>query len=67
MHASRTRRWVWTVAIILVPIALFILSYASSRNDRILQIMGGTLLGTALVMIVIQLFPTKEASNEQGR
>ncbi|HVU65152.1 MAG TPA: hypothetical protein VHC70_14315 [Phycisphaerales bacterium] len=64
VQVSRTRRWVWTVAVLLVPIGLFVLAYATTRNDRIVQILGGTLLLAAIVMIVMQLFPSQEDSND---
>jgi hypothetical protein len=64
VHTSRTRRWMWTVAVILVPIGLFILSYGIDHGDRIVQILGGTLLGTSIVMVLIQMFPAKDVGAE---
>jgi hypothetical protein len=63
-QVSRTRRWVWTMAMLLVPAGLFMLSLGTSRGDRILQMIGGTLLGAAIVMIVMQMLPAQESSNE---
>jgi hypothetical protein len=56
---SRTRRWVWTVVIMLIPAGLFVLAYGVDHSDDIVKILGGTLLGAALVMAAFQLMPER--------
>ncbi len=57
---SRARRWMWTVAVLLVPVALFVLAFGVDRGDATIKLLGGTLLATALVLAIYQFYPERE-------
>jgi hypothetical protein len=60
IQVSRTNRWIWTIAVLMVPIGLFVLAFGVDRGDPIIKVVGGTLLLTAIVMAVYQLFPERK-------
>ncbi len=57
VQVSRSRRWVWTLIVLLVPAGFMVLTIGVSRADPILKIIGGVLLGAALVMGAAQMMP----------
>ena len=58
-QASRARRWVWTISILMVPIGLFVLAFGVDRGDPNIKIVGGTLLLASIVLVVYQMFPER--------
>ncbi len=56
-QVSRSRRWVWTLVILLVPAAFIVLTIGVQRGDLILKTIGGVLLAAALVMGATQMMP----------
>jgi membrane protein YdbS with pleckstrin-like domain len=60
IQVSRTNRWIWTIAVLMVPIGLFVLAFGVDRGDPIIKVVGGTLLLTAIVMAVYKLFPERK-------
>lgn len=61
---SKARRWVWTVALLLVPGGLFVMWAGVTRSDYIVKIIGGTMLAAALVMSILQTLPERRADDE---
>ncbi len=59
-QVSRSRRWVWTLIVLLVPAAFIVLTIGVDRGDQILKIIGGVLLAAALVMGAAQMMPDRE-------
>ncbi len=58
-QASKSRRWVWTVSILMVPIGLFVLAFGVDRGDPNIKIVGGTLLLASIVLVAYQMFPER--------
>ena len=56
-QVSRSRRWVWTLIVLLVPAGFIVLTIGVNRGDPILKIIGGVLLAGALVMGAAQMIP----------
>ena len=50
LQYNKTRRWMLTLVIMLVPIGLFVLSFSVMRGDPYLKILGGVLLITAMML-----------------
>lgn len=63
-EAARTRRWMWTLLVILVPIGLFILALGLQRGDRMIQLLGGVLLATSLALALGAMSPEKDSEND---
>ncbi len=61
-QVSRSRRWVWTVMLLLVPAGFAVLTVGVKRADPMVQILGGVLLAAAMVMGVIQMMPERGES-----
>lgn len=58
-QVSRSRRWVWTVMMLLVPIGFVVLTLGVQRGDSMVKILGGVLLAAALVMGINQMLPER--------
>jgi hypothetical protein len=58
-EAARTRRWMWTLLVVLVPIGLFILAYGMQRSDRMIQLLGGVLIATSIALGLGAMSPDK--------
>ncbi len=58
-QASKARRWVWTLSILMVPIGLFVLAFGVDRGDPNIKIVGGTLLVASMVLVAYQMFPER--------
>lgn len=60
-EATRAKRWMRTVMVILVPVGLGILALGVDRGDRMIQLLGGLLVCTSIVMACsIYLSPESE-------
>lgn len=65
-------RWAWTIAFLLVPAGLLVLSLGTNRGDGMLQIIGGVVLFAAVVMCAAMML-TKDGgartadADEPGR
>lgn len=60
-EATRARRWMRTLMIVLVPIGLMILALGVDRGDRMIQLLGGLLIFTAIAIgCSIYLGPEKD-------
>ncbi|HMN40521.1 MAG TPA: hypothetical protein PKE29_06710 [Phycisphaerales bacterium] len=62
VQASKARRWVWTVSMLMVPIGLFVLAYGVDRADPYIKTVGGTLLLASMVLVAYQLFPERRGT-----
>lgn len=58
-QVSKSRRWVWTVMMLLVPAGFIVLSVGIHRGDSMIKVLGGVLLATALVMGINQMLPER--------
>ena len=58
-QVSKSRRWVWTVVMLLVPAGFIVLSVGIHRADPMVKILGGVLLAGALVMGINQVLPER--------
>ncbi len=58
-QVAKSRRWVWTVIMLLVPAGFIVLSVGIHRGDSMVKILGGVLLATALVMGINQMLPER--------
>jgi hypothetical protein len=54
-QVSRSRRWAWTVMLLLVPAGLMVMSIGVNRSDATLKILGGVLLAMAVAMGASQM------------
>jgi hypothetical protein len=60
-QVSRSRRWVWTVMLLLVPAGFSVLTMGVNRGDPMVQALGGVLLAAAIVMGVNQMLPERRS------
>jgi hypothetical protein len=58
-QVSKSRRWVWTVMMLLVPAGFIVLSVGIHRGDSMIKVLGGVLLAAALVMGINQMLPER--------
>jgi len=65
-QVSRSRRWVWTLIVLLVPAGFLVLTIGVARGDPILKIIGGVVLSAALVMGVVQMMPSAARSRARA-
>lgn len=60
---SRSHRWMWTLAVLLLPPAgLMVLSHGVGIADPLVQILGGTLMVAAMVIAVSLIMPARMGS-----
>lgn len=50
LQYARAKRWMWTLVIVLAPAGLFVVSAGVMRGDKIVQMIGGVLIVSAIVM-----------------
>ncbi|MBY0261250.1 MAG: DUF2007 domain-containing protein [Phycisphaerales bacterium] len=49
-EATRTKRWMRTMMVVLVPVGLGLLALGVDRGDRTIQLLGGLLVFTSIAM-----------------
>lgn len=64
MQMARSRRWTWTLVVLAIPVALFVLFFGVARADPILQTLGGTLVMVAMAMGIAMLMAERENSGQ---
>lgn len=57
---SRTRRAMWTLAVaVLPPLGVVVLIYGVQQGQPMVQVMGGTVLAAAVVMVLLLVMPAR--------
>lgn len=60
-------RWTWTLAVLLVPVGLVVLSIGTQRNDRLLQTIGGAVLAASMVIAIALMFAASRSPEPSER
>ncbi len=64
-ETTRTKRWMRTLMVVLVPIGLGVLALGVDRGDRMIQMLGGLLVCTAIAMACsLYLGPEKDDAED---
>lgn len=61
-EAAKSRRWMWTLVCVMVPVGLAILALGIDRGDSMIKMLGGMLVTSAVVMAVFLMGGERKGS-----